>query len=938
MTRPHHTPETPIWISDLTPPPCLLAGYEELRHIAGDLFVTNAFKRNSKQHMPASRRPDINTGAALLGEAQLFARLPGRTSLHDPLALVHYLRRCRLDGEALGSLRFVVSAAPVAGLPEVYAPSKAAAAAPESAGSDSNRLLGYATDRALESNAAAAGEPPPQHGELLVVFRTNHGDHRVAPQWPRSSSSSPMSFADMATLYDLPAHVTGTATLLLHSLTNTLSSSASLLTPLLASKAVEKLVVKSAATVAREAEHRLLSRLISDVHAGDAAITAASSKQDKARVSVLKLHDVPAWSKYQRLLSVPEHRTATEKYINETFNPAQREKEERHDCVLRIIDELANLSGAPMPTAQPPRTAAQVALDKEIDELCKQAAHAEQLRSFAIGLRLNRDEDPSVVSMAQEKARAALMDTLAAQLQLEANPLVTKKSTREIFSHELERGGVDAKNHEALWLELKQLAKRSHSGMRHLVSIVRQKPKLKLSPNMQKQVGVYAQRSASGGTPVAMARAPRATAGRAAGATYPPGAQVSAFTAAEVGAYNDRLIGRAVCVDGALCGRPAGEWFNGTLVKWVSRGPKKDTFTVRFDPVENGKPPSKTEIKFGPAGHSNKQVLFCSATGDIGGSTTSLSDSNDPPPVSPLPSQPAAAASALATAAVDAAATLLGLAQGRTPPPPPPLAPLTEYEEQLLCEADDAVGRVRDGAVKIWRDRTPLTADTFSRLRSADGLVDSSGADGFIALLNRKTKGPVAFAFDCTFFDTLSTAEGNAADSRVERLLLKRGTPSAAALLEYDQLLFVVNVPATPATVGHWYLLNSSRTLEHIVDIDSCGGSHPSDTSIVQQFLESLHVVAAAEASQPPPTTRFTAGWRCGSLGSIASPGVRSPQQPDNFSCGVYMLVAMWCLMASVDLHSVLQDGATGSNGKAVKLWRNRLALSLYTNQLGVVA
>ena len=172
----------------------------------------------------------------------------------------------------------------------------------------------------------------------------------------------------------------------------------------------------------------------------------------------------------------------------------------------------------------------------------------------------------------------------------------------------------------------------------------------------------------------------------------------------------------------------------------------------------------------------------------------------------------------------------------------------------------------------------------------------------------------------------------------MERLLLKRGTPSAAALLEYDQLLFVVNVPATPATVGHWYLLNSSRTLEHIVDIDSCGGSHPSDTSIVQQFLESLHVVAAAEASQPPPTTRFTAGWRCGSLGSIATPGVRSPQQPDNFSCGVYMLVAMWCLMASVDLHSVLQDGATGSNGKAVKLWRNRLALSLYTNQLGVVA
>ena len=37
----------------------------------------------------------------------------------------------------------------------------------------------------------------------------------------------------------------------------------------------------------------------------------------------------------------------------------------------------------------------------------------------------------------------------------------------------------------------------------------------------------------------------------------------------------------------------------------------------------------------------------------------------------------------------------------------------------------------------------------------------------------------------------------------------------------------MVNVPAASATVGHWYILNSSRTLEHIVDIDSCGGSHP---------------------------------------------------------------------------------------------------------------
>ena len=92
----------------------------------------------------------------------------------------------------------------------------------------------------------------------------------------------------------------------------------------------------------------------------------------------------------------------------------------------------------------------------------------------------------------------------------------------------------------------------------------------------------------------------------------------------------------------------------------------------------------------------------------------------------------------------------------------------------------------------------------------------------------------------------------------------------------------------------------------------------------------------AAEAGQPTPTERFTAGWRCGSLGSL-TPGVRSPQQPDDYSCGVYMLMAIWGLMASVDLHSVLQDGAASTNGQSVQLWRDRLALCLFTNQLGAV-
>ena len=67
------------------------------------------------------------------------------------------------------------------------------------------------------------------------------------------------------------------------------------------------------------------------------------------------------------------------------------------------------------------------------------------------------------------------------------------------------------------------------------------------------------------------------------------------------------------------------------------------------------------------------------------------------------------------------------------------------------------------------------------------------------------------------------------------------------------------------------------------------------------------------------------------------TPGVRSPQQPDDYSCGVYMLMAIWGLMASVDLHSVLQDGAASTNGQSVQLWRDRLALCLFTNQLGAV-
>ena len=49
------------------------------------------------------------------------------------------------------------------------------------------------------------------------------------------------------------------------------------------------------------------------------------------------------------------------------------------------------------------------------------------------------------------------------------------------------------------------------------------------------------------------------------------------------------------------------------------------------------------------------------------------------------------------------------------------------------------------------------------------------------------------------------------------------------------------------------------------------------------------------------------------------------------------MLMAIWGLMASVDLHSVLQDGAASTNGQSVQLWRDRLALCLFTNQLGAV-
>ena len=84
-----------------------------------------------------------------------------------------------------------------------------------------------------------------------------------------------------------------------------------------------------------------------------------------------------------------------------------------------------------------------------------------------------------------------------------------------------------------------------------------------------------------------------------------------------------------------------------------------------------------------------------------------------------------------------------------------------------------------------------------------------------------------------------------------------------------------------------------------------------------------MYARATAMAGQPL-TRRLTKGWRGVSLGPPLT-----PRQPDAVSCGVYMLVGMWCCMSGTALSRL--------NDCSVNYWRNAVTLCLYRGGLGLL-
>ena len=76
--------------------------------------------------------------------------------------------------------------------------------------------------------------------------------------------------------------------------------------------------------------------------------------------------------------------------------------------------------------------------------------------------------------------------------------------------------------------------------------------------------------------------------------------------------------------------------------------------------------------------------------------------------------------------------------------------------------------------------------------------------------------------------------------------------------------------------------------------------------------------------------SRLTADWR-------SAPNLHGcdqvPRQADGVSCGIHLLIGLWCCMSSVDPNKFL-----GSGGLSANDWRDRITLSLYIGSLARVA
>lgn len=192
--------------------------------------------------------------------------------------------------------------------------------------------------------------------------------------------------------------------------------------------------------------------------------------------------------------------------------------------------------------------------------------------------------------------------------------------------------------------------------------------------------------------------------------------------------------------------------------------------------------------------------------------------------------------------------------------------------------------------------------------------------NAFVAMLNRECIGSFGFVFSSHVFTALTAADSQLGDATIARLL--NAAPSAEELLAHEQLLFVVNVPETATTSGHWYFIRASLAHSYVAAVDSCGGVHADAIVAVQRFLERLQAVRAEQQGQPPPSIAFTSEWRGASLQPPTT-----PSQPDAVSCGVYMLVGMWCCMSGVTLASRLDV-------RSVNFWRDVITLCLYQGGL----
>ena len=58
----------------------------------------------------------------------------------------------------------------------------------------------------------------------------------------------------------------------------------------------------------------------------------------------------------------------------------------------------------------------------------------------------------------------------------------------------------------------------------------------------------------------------------------------------------------------------------------------------------------------------------------------------------------------------------------------------------------------------------------------------------------------------------------------------------------------------------------------------------------------------------------------------VAMPAHTIPHQPDAVSCGVCMLVAIWCCMSGASLHACLGR----PDGPSINYWRDVITLCLY--------